>query len=116
RLALVRALRRAFGERFLGGVVRTPLAERLCPDAISPLPSAHRAYARWSSAPLIGIYSRGLHDSIAFKLPEYMANGKAIVAEGMPRDAILPAPLAENHDYLPFATPDECVAQCEYLL
>jgi hypothetical protein len=116
RLSLVRALRRAFGDRFLGGVVRTPVAERLCPDAISPHPSGHREYAVWSRDASIGVYTRGLHDSIAFKLPEYLANGKAIVAEGIPAAIVLPTPLTDGREYLSFANTDACLATCDRLL
>ncbi|HLQ69543.1 MAG TPA: hypothetical protein VK124_08465 [Gemmatimonadales bacterium] len=116
RISLARALRRTFGNRFLGGIIRTAVAERLCPDAISPLPSRHGAYARWSRAAAIGVYTRGLHDSIAFKLPEYFANGKAVVAQGIPRDIVLPAPLTAGREYVAFSALDDCVATCEGLL
>jgi hypothetical protein len=65
---------------------------------------------------LIGVYTRGFHDSIAFKLPEYLANGKAVVAEGIPPSIILPAPLSEGHQYLPFAGIEACLTICDRLL
>jgi hypothetical protein len=114
RVALVTALRRAFGDRFLGGLVPTPFAQKHYPGAITRLPFSMRSYARLLKKPLVAVYSRGLHDSIAFKMGEYLAASRAIV--GHKPQAVLPRQLAEGFNYLSFSGPDECVANCDRLL
>jgi hypothetical protein len=114
RVALIRALRAAFGDRFQGGLVRTPLALARYPQEISPHPSRRRLYTAMSKRYLIGVYTRGLHESTAFKLPEYLAASQCVVAEP-PRNE-LPVPLEAGKHFLPFRDPDECVAACRRLL
>ncbi|MEZ5856908.1 MAG: glycosyltransferase [Hyphomicrobiaceae bacterium] len=62
----------------------------------------------------IGIYSRGVHDSVAFRIPEYMALGLAIVCNPIRYQPV--EPLIEGRNYLAYTTPDECIAQCRRLL
>ena len=114
RVALVLALRKAFGPRFRGGLVPTEYARRHYPDAVTDLASRRADYVAMSRSALVGVYTRGLHHSTAFKLPEYLASSKAVVAEPV-RNA-LPTPLEDGRHYLGFETPDECVARCERLL
>jgi hypothetical protein len=114
RVALVRALRRAFGDRFCGGLVPTAYARRHYPDALTIQKTQRGAYIAMSKKALIGVYSRGLHHSIAFKLPEYLASSKAIVADGFRNE--LPVPLRDGTHYLGFHDPAECVEQCRRLL
>ena len=114
RIELVRALRSAFGPRFAGGVIPTDFAKLHYPQLLTDLPSSMRAYPRVLRTPLIAIYSRGLHDSVAFKMSEYLAASRCIV--GHAPTATLPAPLNHGHNYLEFRSPDQCVAHCEQLL
>jgi hypothetical protein len=114
RVAIIRALRKEFGPRFVGGLVPTPLAMERYPNEISTHSSRRRLYTALSKRSLIGVYSRGLHDSTAFKLPEYLAASQCIVAEP-PRNE-LPAPLIPGTHYLPYQNPEECVAACRRLL
>ena len=114
RLALVRALRRAFGSRFQGGLVPTAYAREHYPDELSTHSPRHSQYAKWAKQNLIGINTRGLHNSIAFKLAEYLAGSKCIVS--CPLRNQLPVPLAEDQHYLSFRTPEECVERCTNLL
>jgi hypothetical protein len=113
RVALLRALKNAFGARFRGGLVPTPLALARYPRDVSIHPSRRTRYTAMSKRNLIGIYTRGLHDSTAFKLPEYLAASQCIVAEP-PRNE-LPVPLVIGKHFLPFASADECVAACHRL-
>ena len=63
---------------------------------------------------MIGIYTRGLHHSLAFKLGEYLASSKCIVTEPLRNE--LPSPLVPGKNYLEFSTPQECMQRCEQLL
>ncbi|MGD0730458.1 MAG: hypothetical protein ABR956_04285 [Terracidiphilus sp.] len=111
RVSLLRALRREFGRRVVGGLVPTPFAQKTYPDLITNQACRQPQYIRWAKKPLIGIYSRGLYDSIAFKMAEYMAASKCIVSEPIANE--LPVRL----DHLSICrSNDECVAACERLL
>jgi hypothetical protein len=114
RALLVRTLRRALGPRFRGGLVPTPFAREHYGDLVVTESFRRTDYIAFSAGCAIGIYSRGLHHSNAFKLSEYLAAAQAIVAEppvqGLPRD------LVSGEDFLPYQDADGCAAQCERLL
>jgi hypothetical protein len=111
RIVLVRALRRAFGNRFAGGLVPTPIAVRNHPDLLTQQPTTPAAFANWQRSFLIGVYTRGLHHSTAWKLGEYFAGSMCVVAT--PARNVLPKPLTPGVHYLSFSSPDECIARCE---
>jgi hypothetical protein len=114
RVGLVKALRKEFGERFHGGLYPSAYARANFPDAISAMPARHKNYIAWSKRHLIGVNTRGLHESVAFKFPEYLAGSKCIVSEPI-RNAN-PEPLIEGKHYLAFQANDECVAACAMAL
>lgn len=114
RVDVVRALRAAFGSRYRGGLVPTALARAAYPGEVTSQPARRGEYTAMSRRNLIGVYTRGLFHSTAFKLAEYLAGAQCIVAEP-PRNE-LPEPLVEGKHYLAFRTPAECVAACERLL
>lgn len=114
RAALVRALREAFGRRFIGGIMPSPFARTCSPDLLTNLPTHTRRYAKVNRRGLIGVNCRGLHDSTGFKLSEYLAAAKCIVSDPIRNE--LPEPLIEDRNMLTFRSPDECVAQCDRLL
>lgn len=114
RVRLVRALKQGLHQRFSGGLVPTPLALRRHPDLVTARPVSPAVFSRWQRGLLIGVYTRGLHHSTAWKLGEYFAASMCVVAEP-PRNQ-LPVPLTEGVEFLAFASPDECVAACESIL
>jgi hypothetical protein len=114
RVATVRALRREFGSRFEGGLVPTALARARWPAEVSSAPSRRRAHIAWLQQSLIAVGTRGLHHSTPFKIPEYLASSKCIVAEPL-RNA-LPVPLVPGKHLLTFESPQGCVEQCVRLL
>ena len=114
RIAIVRALKRAFGARYVGGLVPTPLALAEYPDELTPHSSRKVHYLARKKRCLISVYTRGIEHSLAFKLGESLAASQCLVS--MPLRYSLPTPLVSGTHYLPFETPDECVAACEDLL
>jgi hypothetical protein len=114
RVRLVQALREHLGNRFVGGIVADEYSTSRCPAETL----VHQRTNRWEYAKLlrnaaIGVYVRGLHDSMAFKMAEYLAAGLCIVSEPLKHE--LPVPLIEGTNYLVFHTPEECAAQCRWL-
>lgn len=114
RVAMVRALKRAFGDRFAGGLVPTPLARATYPDAVTPHSSQAADYLTLRKQCLIGVYTRGIEHSLAFKLGETFAASQCLVS--VPLRYELPSPIEEGRHYLVFNTPDQCVAACQQLL
>jgi hypothetical protein len=114
RVNMVRGLKRAFGKRFVGGLVANEHARQHYPDDLTPHSSQRRAYLRLKQRCLVGVYTRGLEHSLAFKLSETFAASQCLVS--VPLRFELPAPLAVEQHYLTFETIDECVNACERLL
>jgi hypothetical protein len=114
RVALVRSLRMEFGPRFQGGLVRNDFALQHYGDCVTNLPSRPKEFIRWSKRALIGIYTPGLYESLAFKLAEYLAGSKCILAPTLRNE--LPSPLVVGKHYLSFSTVEKCVSLCNDLL
>lgn len=114
RVALVLALRRAFGRRFKGGLIPTPLAKREYPEAITTEPSGSGRYLRNVGHALVTISTRGLHNSTPFKMLEYLAASKCIVTEPMQNAPAVP--LTQGVNYLTFEEVQECLSRCDALL
>jgi hypothetical protein len=114
RAHLVRLLRKEFGTRFWGGLVPCPYARKRYPDLLATSSAKRSDYIAMSKKALIGICTRGLHYSNPFKLPEYIASSKVIVAEPLAHE--LSVPLVEGRHYRKFTTPEECLDQCVRLM
>lgn len=115
RIALVQTLKRGLGNQFVGGIIVDRFSERICPGtALIRHATNMREYAREVKKARIGVYVRGLHHSVGFKMAEYLAAGLCIVSEPLRHE--LPVPLQQGVNYLPFTSDDECLAQCLWLL
>ena len=109
RIAILRALRQAYGDRFTGGINDCALSRRLAPDLIVPRAlTERRHYLRAVHGSDICIGTTGLHGSIGWKAGEYVAAAKAIVHEQL--RYTLPGDFRQGVNYLSFRTPEECVA------
>jgi hypothetical protein len=113
RVAMVRALRQAFGDRFVGGLVPTPFALQHYPNEITPHSSRYAQYLALKKRYLVSIYTRGVEHSLAFKLGETLAASQCLVS--VPLRYALPAPLVAGEHYLSFETTDEAVSACQRL-
>lgn len=114
RVACVRALREAFGSRFVGGLVPTRFARARYGDCVLPERAvSRRRFLRALHAADVAVATTGLHGSVQWKLSEYLAAGKAVVSEPLRYE--VPS-LSSPENYLTFRTPEECVRQTEALL
>jgi len=114
RARIIRALRKAFPDRFSGGFAPNPFACQHYSDLVSEHPNEPADYLRFTKRHLIGVSSRGLHKSEPFKLAEYMAASLAIVSEPV-RNKFSPL-LSAGSNLLEFRTPEECVEGCSRIL
>ena len=114
RISWIRRLKNGLGARFTGGLLPTSVAERMCPELIDRSGGSRRAYLKDLRNSAISIYTRGLHGSTAWKLPESMGAGCAVVGE--PLTHLLPEPLEDGFHLVHASTPDACVDVCHKLL
>jgi hypothetical protein len=114
RVEVVRALRRALGDRFVGGLVPTPMARERYPADVTPHSSRYAEYLALKKRYLVSVYTRGVEHSLAFKLGETLAASQCLVSVAL--RYTLPSPLLPDRHYLEFQTTDECVDACQRLL
>jgi hypothetical protein len=114
RVTMVRALRQAFGDRFAGGLVPTPFARAHYPGDVTPHSSQYSDYLKLRKQCLVGVYTRGVEHSLAFKLGETFAASQCLVS--VPLRYEVPSPIEAETHYLPFDTPGACVDACRRLL
>jgi hypothetical protein len=116
RVACIRSLRREFGHRFTGGVMHTDFARRRYPDVLldDPRAALKRSYIRRVRQHPICVATTGLHGSNGWKLAEYVALSRAIVAE--PLRYAIPGEFAAPSHYLGFRSADECTGQVHRLM
>jgi hypothetical protein len=113
RIEVIRTLRARLGDRFFGGVERNSVSEEQCPDCIIDNDTIKTTYVSQMKRHLIGIATAGLHGSIGWKLPEYIAASRCIVSQPLRQES---CGLVKGKNYLPFETADECANACERLL
>lgn len=111
RVRLVRSLRAEFGDRYLGGLIPGAMVPA---DCVSNSGCDRKSHAASVKSSLVCIYTNGLNDSIGWKLGEYFASSKCVVAEPLCNE--LAAPLVDGRDIFYFNSTDECVAHCLRLM
>jgi hypothetical protein len=114
RADIITALRAGLGEAFVGGFVPNRYAREAYPDCLTATDPVQRSYAALVKSCRICVYTRGLRDSPAFKLGEYLASGRCIVAQAMKTQ--LPRPLEDGRELLYFEGPDDLVRKCRDLM
>lgn len=115
RIATARALRQAFGTRFVGGIEKSPYALQRCPDLVQPgVQTRRNHYLRAVRQAGICITSTGLHRSTGARFAEFIAASKPIVSEPLCYE--VPGEYREGVHYRSFTTPDECVQAVAELL
>jgi hypothetical protein len=114
RVRIIRALRKAFPGRFHGGFMHSDFASEHYPELLAEHSTEESAYVRLVKRHLIGISTHGLHYSVPFKVPEYLAASIAVVSEPLRNG--FPVPFVDGQHFLAFREPDECIAQCDRIL
>lgn len=115
RAKCIRVLRKSFGERFIGGFSPSPHSVRYYPDlVISDKSCAKKNYLALVRNSGICLATTGLHQSIGWKMGEYVAFSKCIVSE--PLIYKVPGDFLAGRNYLEFASADDCVEQVDRLL
>jgi hypothetical protein len=86
------------------------------PDVLASNTARRQLFIRWSKRNLVGVYVRGLNYSYGFRFAEHLAASQCVVAHSDGFRNVARVPPQEGVHYIPFTTPEECVAQCRRLL
>ena len=114
RVDLVRHLKQRFAKRFVGGLTPTPYTIKNFPDVVTQERVSNLAYIKLVEESAIAIHTEGKRHSIGWRLPEYVAMSKAIVAQPLAYE--IPVPLEIGRNIEVFASAEECGDHCERLL
>ncbi|WP_432409985.1 glycosyltransferase [Rasiella sp. SM2506] len=114
RYRIIKLLRKNFSDTFEGGFVPSTLAKTTYGDALTNVPTQPEEYLDAMKKARIVIYTRGLANSPAWKMAEYLSQGKIIIAE--PLTAELPVPLTEGKELLYFKTDSELIEKIKLVL
>ncbi len=114
RYHLIKLLRRNFPDRFFGGFIPSKIAIEKYSDALTNVPTAPEEYLGAMKKAKIVIYTRGLANSPAWKMAEYLSQGKVIIAE--PLTTELPVPLTEGKELLYFQNDTELIEKIKMVM
>ncbi|WP_025691417.1 hypothetical protein [Paenibacillus zanthoxyli] len=113
RATCIRMLRKEFSENFTGGFSRRKEAIELYSDCVlNDSVTKKENYIHLVKNSDICISTIGLHKSNGWKLAEYVAASKGIIAEKLYYDV---PEFYEGENYLEFNTPEQCVKQVRRL-
>jgi len=105
RYHLIKLLRKNFPKTFLGGFVPSKISTKKYNDALTNVSSEPEKYLDVLKNSKIVIYTRGLANSPAWKMAEYLSQGKVIIAEALSTQ--LPVPLTHGKELLFFNDDEE---------
>lgn len=109
RARCIQLLKKELGPKFCGGFKSTRFTLKHYPDLVVPISwTSHKNYLQKLRTHSICVATTGLHGSIGWKLAEYVAFSKAIVAEKLLYK--VPGNFERDENYLEFTTPEECVS------
>lgn len=115
RVEINRALKRNFGSKFTGGILKNEYSEKVCPDLVLCGDDYHRkSYIKILKTTSIGIVNQGLEGSVGAKFGEYVANGLAILTTPIAQ-IVLPG-FEEGKNYITYTTTEECIEKVEELM
>lgn len=114
RYHLIKLLRQHFPDTFRGGFVPSKVASKNYSDALTDVPTAPENYLDAMKKAKIVVYTRGLANSPAWKMAEYLSQGKVIIAE--PLTTELPVPLTEGKELLYFHNDTELIEKIKMVL
>lgn len=108
RYEIIKLLKTTFPDVFMGGFVPSKIAESLYPDALTNVPSEPQQYLTALKNAGIVVYTRGLANSPAWKMAEYLSQGKVIIAERLTTELLVP--LQHGVEVLFFDNLEEMIA------
>src|SRR5690606_33587000 len=83
RVSIINILKNNFSDNFYGGLQKNQFSELEYPELISNIGGNQHSFLQAMKKCGICIYTKGLVDSPGWTLPEYLSQGKCIVAENL---------------------------------
>ena len=115
RINCIEACKKSYGDLFTGGLFMESYAKKNYPSMLMPGSLTNKAgFLQTVKDHSICITTTGLHNSIGWKLAEYVAASRAIVTE--PLNFGLPGNFSRGSNYFEFETPEELLTQVNLLL
>lgn len=114
RYHIIKLLKQHFPDTFMGGFVPSRVANKNYSDALTNVPTAPEKYLDALKKAKIVVYTRGLANSPAWKMAEYLSQGKVIIAE--PLSTELPVPLTEGKELLYFQNDTELIEKIKMVM
>ncbi|WP_223549279.1 glycosyltransferase [Aestuariivivens sp. NBU2969] len=114
RYDIIRILKKEFPNSFKGGFVPSRISLEKYGDAVTTVPTRPDLYLDAVKEAKIVIYTRGLANSPAWKMAEYLSQGKVIIAEYL--TAELPIPLEHGKHLLYFNDYEEMTNNIHWVL
>ncbi|QQX76789.1 MULTISPECIES: glycosyltransferase [Aequorivita] len=114
RVSVIKVLKSNFPNHFYGGLQRNKLSELEYPELISNVAGDQHSFLKAMKKCGICIYTKGLMDSPGWTLPEYLSQGKCIVAEKLTNE--IPYPLINEVHLVYFSNEEELIEICKELL
>jgi hypothetical protein len=116
RAACIRTARKEFGSAFYGGFAHDEFTRRHYGDCLLPDAKAgeRRAFLERVRSSAICVATAGLHDSIGWKMGEYVAASRAIVSERL--RYLVPGGFGAERNLLEFESLDEFIAAVDELM
>lgn len=114
RVEIIEMLSANFPSYFYGGLQENEISLKNHPKLISNIQGDQQSFLAAMKKCGICVYTKGLKGSPGWTLPEYLSQGKCILAE--PIINILPNSLVNGSDLLFFKNSDDFIELCEELL
>lgn len=107
RTEIIRRLKKEYGSSFAGGIYQDSYSEKYCPELIVPgRMTRKKVYLDQMKKSDICIGTMGLHRSIGWKIGEYIAAARAIIAERF--EYSVPGNFEDGQHYVPYDSVEEC--------
>ena len=116
RVSCIRALKKAYGDKFSGGIETSKFFQKYCKDLViaNTETTKRKNYIKLMQEHDICIATAGLHKSVGGKFTEYLAASRSIVTEPLEYEAIGSIKAGDN--YFEFTTAEECVSVVDVLM
>ena len=103
---LINELKKNIGNKFKGGFIKSSYSKKYFKNNISNLNSNSKSYFKEMQLSQIVVYSRGLLESPAWKMAEYLSQGKAIISEKLTTE--LPTEIQNNKHLIFYSDIKDC--------
>lgn len=115
RINCITACQKAFGKRFTGGLFMDDFSKKHYQSLAIPFSFTNKSsFVQAVKDHTICIATTGLHDSIGWKMGEYVAASRAIVSE--PLKYQLPGNFEKDRNYYEFENADHLLKRIQFLL